>query len=116
MRGLKSARMKNLKAKPAGAFKTYQKVYFDSSEDSDCEDGRAPKGKRVRLDVADASMQSAEQNAAQSEAEGMEVKLSYKSEPTSQLTKLKKTLDRLEFSEFFDYPNLIKFMPFNPFK
>ena len=56
-------------AKAPGSFKTYQAVFFDSSEESDCEDGRGPKRKVVRLEPTDASMP----NAAHCEEEDAEV-------------------------------------------
>lgn len=52
-----------------GMFRHFQEVYFDSSEDSDCEDGRGPKRKHVRIENTDASMP----NETISESENMEV-------------------------------------------
>ena len=52
-----------------GMFRHFQTVYFDSSEDSDCEDGRGPKRKYVRIGNTDASMP----NETLTESENMEV-------------------------------------------
>ena len=68
-RNLIDARMHHKSHKPPGHFKAFQSVYFDSSEDSDCEDGRAPKRKQVRLDT-DGSMAT----ATPLEPENLEVK------------------------------------------
>ena len=66
---LKGARQFNKNQRAPGQFKNYQSVYFDSSEDSDCEDGRGPKRKVVRLSNTDGSMA----NAAPLEPENLEV-------------------------------------------
>ena len=52
-----------------GMFRHFQTVFFDSSEDSDCEDGRGPKRKHVRIENTDASMP----NETLTESENMEV-------------------------------------------
>ena len=68
---LKIARKKCKSARKPGGFRAFQAIYFTSSEDSECEDGRGPKRKLVRLENTNGSMA----NAAQSESDGMEVKL-----------------------------------------
>ena len=66
---LKTARERNRSARKPGGFRAFQAIHFTSSEDSECEDGRGPKRKLVRLENTNGSMA----NAAQSESEGMEV-------------------------------------------
>ena len=68
---LKADRRNYKNHRAPGDFREFQNSYFDSSEDSDCEDGRGPKRKMVRLETTDASMP----NAALSESEGLEVSL-----------------------------------------
>ena len=39
-----------------GSFRAFQKSVFDPFTDSECEDGRGPKRKQVRLENTDGSM------------------------------------------------------------
>ena len=59
--------------RPPGAFRSFQKAIFDPLTDSDCEDGRGPKRKQVRIENSDGSMPATGLNQDSNEENSMEV-------------------------------------------